>query len=295
VDLDNLIINFFCPIDDAIKEISQVQIIRGKGPEPVIHDSEVMTIEVSGEFMGIDNDKELFEYSRRHFSHLFPALSKISRVTFVRQMANLWKVKEKVWQYLLTLIKHDPSLMIVDSFPIPACLFARATRCQRFAGRASFGKDRLICQTFYGFRLHVCMSKDGLITRFVLAPANEQDIRVIPEVVKDWIGTVMGDRNYWSPLLFEELARKGVKLIAPYRRKSKDPNPAWSKSINHVRHLIETVFSQLTGRYNAKKVWARDIWHLLSRLYRKVLSHTLAFMLNLKLGNPPLQFEKLLD
>jgi hypothetical protein len=293
MDLDNLIIGFFCKIDDAEKTVFKDEKVRQRGPGPVMHDSEVMTIEVIGEILGIDKDKEIFEYFKTHFSHLFPSLKTVSRVTFVRQAANLWKAKEKVWQYLLSLIEHDPSLAIIDSFPIPACLFARATRCQRFAGRASFGKDRLICQTFYGFRLHVCVSKNGLITRFVLAPANEQDIKVIPEVVKDWIGTLIGDRNYWSPILFEELARKGVKLIAPYRRRSKDPNPAWSKSINHVRHLIETVFSQLTGRYNVKKVWARDIWHLLSRLYRKVLSHTLAFMLNLELDNPPLRFERL--
>lgn len=293
MDLDNLIINFFCSIDDAVKEIEKEQRIRQRGPEPVMSDSEVMTIETVGEIMGMDKDKELIKFFRCRYSHFFPSLNRISRVTFIRQGANLWKIKEKIWQRLLSLIEHDPSLTIVDSMPIPVCLFARATRCQRFAGKASFGKDRLICQTFYGFRLHVCISQDGLITRFVLAPANEQDIRVVPELVTDWVGFGIGDRNYWSPILMEELAQEGVALIAPYKRKSKDPNPERSKFINHVRHIIETVFSQLTERFNVKKVWARDTWHLLSRLYRKVLSHTLAFMLNLKIGNPPLQFEKL--
>jgi hypothetical protein len=293
VDLDNLIINDFCIIDDAKKEILQYERLRKRGPEPVMDDSEIMTIEVIGELLGINTDKKLFEYFRRHYSHFFPSLNKISRVTFVRQSANLWKVKEKIWQYLLKFIEHDPSLGIVDSFPIPVCLFARAPHCKRFAGEASFGKDRLIRQTFYGFRLHVFISKNGLITRIVLAPANEQDIRVLPELVEDWIGTVMGDRNYWSPILKEELAKEGIELIAPFKLKSKDPWPKTSKFISHIRYIIETVFSQLTDRYHIKKVWARDRWHLLSRLYRKALSHTLAFFLNQKLGNTPLQFEKL--
>jgi hypothetical protein len=44
-----------------------------------------------------------------------------------------------------------------------------------------------------------------------------------------------------------------------------------------------------------KRAWARDMWHLASRLLRKVLSHTVAFLLNHKLlGNPPLQLSKLL-
>jgi hypothetical protein len=32
-------------------------------------------------------------------------------------------------------------------------------------------------------------------------------------------------------------------------------------------------------------VWARDIWHLESRLLRKLLSHIVAFVLNQLLGN----------
>jgi hypothetical protein len=41
-------------------------------------------------------------------------------------------------------------------------------------------------------------------------------------------------------------------------------------------------------------VGARDLWHLASRLLRKVLSHTVAFLLNHQMGNPPLKLSKLL-
>ena len=37
-----------------------------------------------------------------------------------------------------------------------------------------------------------------------------------------------------------------------------------------------------------------DTWHLTSRLLRKVLSHTVALVLNHQMGNPPLQLAKLL-
>jgi hypothetical protein len=277
-----------------MKEISSEQRVRQRGPDPVMSDSEVMTIETIGEILEIDKDKQLFQFFRYHYSHFFPSLNRISRVTFIRQAANLWKIKERIWQRLLNLIEYDPSISIIDSLPVPVCLFARAKSCKRFVGIASFGKDRLIRQTFYGFRLHIRIINNGLITRFALAPANEQDIKVMPALVTDWVGFAIGDRNYWSPILMEELNRERVELVAPFKLKSKDPRPEWSKFINHIRHLIETVFSQLTGRFNVKKVWARDIWHLLSRMYRKVLSHTLAFLLNQALGNPPLQFEKLL-
>jgi hypothetical protein len=36
---------------------------------------------------------------------------------------------------------------------------------------------------------------------------------------------------------------------------------------------METMIGQLVERYHAKRVWARDGWHLWSRWQRKLLSH----------------------
>jgi len=54
------------------------------------------------------------------------------------------------------------------------------------------------------------------------------------------------------------------------------------------------VFSQLVERYNAKKRWARDRWHLTSRWLRKVLSHTVAVYFCQRVGLSPLSFAELL-
>jgi hypothetical protein len=51
---------------------------------------------------------------------------------------------------------------------------------------------------------------------------------------------------------------------------------------------------QLVGRYDAKKMWARDRWHLTSRWLRKVLSHTMAVHLCQRAGLSPLRFSDLL-
>lgn len=216
------------------------------------------------------------------------------RTTFSRQAANLWKAKERLWQELLTLVPHDPTFAICDSMPLPACLFARAYRCKRFRGEAAFGKDTLLKQTFYGFRVHVRMAWPGLITHFSVAPANTHELSVVPDIVERTSGLLVGDRNYHSPKTREELAQIGVELLAPYSSKKRDPNPKRSALLSRLRYRIDTVFSQLTERYCIKKVWARDMWHLASRLLRKVLSHTLAFLLNHQLGNRPLQLSKLL-
>jgi hypothetical protein len=218
----------------------------------------------------------------------------VHRTTFARQAANLWKVKMLLWQELLALAPHDPTFAICDSMPLPACLFARAYRCKRFRGEAAFGKDTLLRQTFYGFRVHIRISWPGVITRFLVAPANAHELSVVPELVERTRGVVVADRNYWSPPLREELAGWGVELAASYRTKKHDPNPKRSAFLSRLRYRIDTVFSQLTERYSIKRVWAKDLWHLTARLLRKVLSHTVAFLLNHQMGNQPLQLSKLL-
>jgi hypothetical protein len=290
MDLSTFIVSVFCLVDDRIKSHR----IRQRGPSPKLSDSEVLTIEIVGEFLGIDTDKGIHLFFRRHYAEWFPTLGEVHRTTFARQAANLWKIKERLWQELLSLVPHDRGFAICDSMPLPACLFARAYRCRRFRGEAAFGKDILLKQTFYGFRVHVRVCWPGLISRISVAPANAHELSVVPEIVEGTSGVIVGDRNFHSPKRREELAGMGIELLAPYSSKRRDPAPQRSALLSRFRYRIDTVFSQLVGRYSIKRVWARDLWHLTSRLLRKVLSHTVAFLLNHRSGNPPLQLAKLL-
>ena len=295
MDLDDFIITTFCMIDDTMKDILGSRRLRQRGPAPALSDSEVLTIEVVGEYLRLHQDKAIFDYFQRHYSHFFPAIRTLHRTTFVRQAANLLSVKELVWQGILAQTSFDSEFHIIDSIPLPACQFARAYRCRRFKGDAAFGYDSLARQTFYGFRLHAPVAWPGVIVGFSVAPANIHDTAVAPELASGRFGTVLGDRNYWSPRLTEELAAQKIDLVAPFKTAKHDPRPRASAFLARFRYRIETVFSQLVGRYLIKRVWAKDLWHLTSRLLRKALSHTIAFRLNQAQGNPPLQISKLLN
>jgi hypothetical protein len=61
-----------------------------------------------------------------------------------------------------------------------------------------------------------------------------------------------------------------------------------------MRRRIETSIGQLTERFHAKNVRARDAWHLLARWLRKVHCHTVAVLLCQQAGLAPLAFDQLL-
>jgi hypothetical protein len=45
---------------------------------------------------------------------------------------------------------------------------------------------------------------------------------------------------------------------------------AWVALLKRMRRLIETVIGQFVERFFIEKVWARDLWHLTSRINRGV-------------------------
>jgi hypothetical protein len=298
VDLESFTIAVLCLIEELLDELQadpDWTRVRTRGPAPLLADSAVLTMEVVGELLGLDQDVAIYDYFRRHHPGWFPALGRVHRTTFARHAANLWAVKERLWGVLLAWVPHDPSLSFVDSVPVPVCRFGRAYGCSRFRGQAAFGYDHGSKATFYGFRDHLRICWPGVVRAVSVAPANVHDTDLVPELVEGAVGQVIGDRNYWDPKLTAELAPAGIALLAPFKKRASDPDPAGSKRLTRVRWRIETVAAQLVERFHLKRIWARDAWHLTSRLLRKVLSHTIAVFLCLERGSPPLSFAQLLD
>jgi Transposase DDE domain len=293
MDLETFIVAVFCLVDDFVRDLCHGRRLRQRGPAPILADSEVLAVEITGEFLGLDTDCGLHAYFRRHFGHLFPGLRTIHRTTFLRQAANLWVVKHALWQHLTTGTRHDPTIMLIDSLPVPVCRFARAHRCRSFRGLAAFGYDPLAHQTYYGLRLHLRVTWPGVITAAVLAPANDADRAVAPQLLAGLTGWALGDGGYWSPSLRAELAPGGLNLIAPPPRMMAGA-VGWPARLVQMRRRIETVLSQLAERYHAKQVRARDEWHLIARWLRKLASHTMAVLFCQRAGFAALAFSHIL-
>ena len=84
-------------------------------------------------------------------------------------------------------------------------------------------------------------------------------------------------------------------LETPLRANMTDTrDPVFVKNLIKVRRLVETVIGQLTDHLHMAKVRARDLWHLTSRINRKILAHTMGIYLNRMLGREPLQFDGLI-
>ena len=108
-------------------------------------------------------------------------------------------------------------------------------------------------------------------------------------------GLVIGDKGYIGAFLQTELATVGIDLQTPLRANMTDSRPPRVvQQLTSTRRLVETVIGQLAEQFHFEKIRARDIWHLTSRIARKILAHTWGIFMNRQVGRSDLQFEGLI-
>lgn len=72
MSIEDFIIAIFCLIDDELEKMLKGKTLRQRGRIPNLTDSEVITMEIVGEFLGNDSDKSIWEYFKNHWQHFFP-------------------------------------------------------------------------------------------------------------------------------------------------------------------------------------------------------------------------------
>jgi hypothetical protein len=119
LDLDSSIIAVFSWIDEVMLQPTDGHNQWQHGLQPRLADSEVLT-EKWCDYLGQEYETALFAYLRRHYAHFFPRVCRVHRIIFVRQAANLWRIKERLWQWLLRPVPHDSQFAILNGLPLPA-------------------------------------------------------------------------------------------------------------------------------------------------------------------------------
>ena len=185
---DDYLLELFYLVDtllEALKSEPGVPRLRSRGPDPVLHDSEVITMELAGEFRGIDTDEGIYDFFRRYHRPEFPGLGSVCRTTFARQAANLWRVKQLLHGRVFALLPAaDPLdgqvVWVLDSFPVRVCRFRRAPGHKLFRGLAAYGRDPTDGGRggrFFGFRAHLRACLLGPCAAAALAPATSPTCR----------------------------------------------------------------------------------------------------------------------
>jgi Transposase DDE domain len=167
---------------------------------------------------------------------------------FNRRLHALAAWLEAILEVLGQLVSSTTTLFLLDSVPVPVCRPARARRCRKVRGKLYSGYVAATKERFFGWRLHLVCTLEGVPIRYTLLPARLHDLTPIHELLFEFpSGTrIYADKNYnCAKDEASILAATGVVLV-PKRRRDMTPN-LWEDKVKLRQHRlrIETLNSQL--------------------------------------------------
>lgn len=292
---------WFVLTDDAHMELqAHFGAWRKRGTPPLFTDSEVITVAlIADTFFAGREDKTLSFISQYH-SDMFPKLPSFGRFNSRRRALSMIteqirRVIVKQWGLMEDENGEYMTPRLTDSAPIPVCTYTRAklnrTIEQTWEPRdLYFGVSSSKKTKVFGFRLHMDISLDQVVDRWLLAPASMHDSVGLRGMYEDEMSSrgalydlmLLGDGAFNNPSWLASMRFKhgpDVQLWAVPRKDSRTP---WSEKfrslVSKVRRRIETAFSVLSEVFNLEHPASRSLTGFVSRISTRMLAYTLAFI-----------------
>jgi DDE family transposase len=294
LDLDSFLTAVYTVVDDLYRERLAAALRRRPGPAPALSDSEVLTLAICAEWGTWDSERGFWRFARRRLRHLFPRL--VDQSEFNRRRRSLYPalaaIQRAVAERLGANLERE---RLLDTKPVAVMVLKRQDdRGLAFDGRAAVGWCQAKRQYYYGFKLVLALTLDGVIVRYDLVPANVDDREAAAEVLE-------AGCRYWADKGFfgRECQREWrvadgaeVRAEPPHGARAAWPR-AFAYLAHRVRQLIEVVNAQLEGQFRIERTLAKSLWGLVTRVQAKLTAHTLGVYLNVLAGRPPLALKTL--
>ena len=194
MSIEDFIISVYCLVDERLKNLLSGLKVRQRGFQPNLSDSEIITMEVVAEFLGIDTDKGAWEYFHHHWDEWFAQLG--SRANFAKHAANLWYVTQQIQKNLAKeLGAFCDNLHLSDGFPLPVCYFKRAYFSRIFSEEAGYGYCASKGEKYYGFKGNSLLNSEGVIADITATAAQIDERDSLWDLLDGIKGMLIADKG----------------------------------------------------------------------------------------------------
>jgi hypothetical protein len=257
---------------------------RRVGRCPRISDSELICLAVAQVLLDCPNERRFLRLAKQRLGHQFPYIP--GQSGFNKRLRAL---APQLPEATTMLTRLSPSfcdrLRLLDSTPIPCAASRETARRSALAGVGGYGCCRSHSRWFWGFRLYLLCSPDGLPVGFELAPANAPERIVAAELLERVLEpgqTVIADKGFASAKFEQHVAALGATFLRPDRNNEQ----ARFGPLGGIRQWIESAFDTLKDQLSLERHGGRTLTGLVSRIPRRLLALTAAIHHNRQHGNP---------
>lgn len=294
IDFPTVITTIYVLVDDWYKQKIQPVTLIKPGVKPMMSDSELLTLALLMDFLPFPGETQFLGFIRANYLEWFPNL--LDQSQFNRRLRQMDAVLEKLrryWVYQLGGLTETHFL--IDTKPIPVLGLKRDKRYSDFAGNASPGWCAARQMRYFGYKLVVLSTPNGLPIAYDLVPASTDERFAVEGVLNIIRGCdVYGDKGFISSEWQEAIARRTGNRIWTLHRSNqhKQHSKPLKRFISRIRQRIEGVFHEIqnTGR-NPERLLNKTISGLCVHIAAKMASHTLRLLLRRHFGIDVLTFK----
>lgn len=296
LSLEDLFLLVFVTVDDLYRALVPETIRhRSQHHRIAFSDSEVLTLSLMQEALGLDSEASFHHFVSTNYRHLFPQL--ISRDRYHRRRKALAGVHLVLFRHLADRLAETARYLIVDSAPIETVAFARSKSGQASIAQARFGYTASKKRFFFGLRLHALVSDTGAVFDFVVTAADTGEREAVEALMQRATSpALLADNGYSGVAFAHAIERHGTNLAVlprPSQRAATEAEARRRRWLRRKRALIETVFSMLADQFTLETTRARSIGGVALRVAAKLSAFNLSLVLNTLLGRPMLAVKSL--
>jgi Transposase DDE domain len=268
-DLDTLLVALYVFADDFLPKR------RGPGRRPRISDAEIVCLAVAQIFLDCPKERRFLRLANKRLGHLFPYIPGQSGYNKrVRALA------PQICRLITMLARSSPSfcdrLRLLDSTPVPCAQSRETVKRSDLAGHGSYGYCASHSRYFWGFRLYLVCSPDGMPHGFCLAAANEPEREVAAALLDRMRPSgslhgdeiIIGDKGFAGAEFEQTVSELATQLLRPDRRREQPRHGNLGGIRQWIESIIDTSKDQLSlerhGGRTPNGVWARICQRILA-------------------------------
>ena len=246
--MEEFTIAIYCFFDDLLQKLDPMPIDKRRK----LTDAQVITTATLAAKYFYGNQASACGYLKAHYGFEIPHKSNFNRI--LHQLTDL--IADVFFQLGL-IFKHLnlSSSYIIDSFPVPICKNIRIKRSKLLQGKEYHGFNASKREFFYGVKVHMIVTSDGIPVEFLVTPGSIHDNTGLQAMAVDLPSSsdLYGDSAYVNQEQKEWLASEGIRLKAATKKNLLIRN-TWAEELanKYYRKRVENTFADLTAKFPKK-------------------------------------------
>lgn len=287
-NLDTLLTALYVHVEDRVLPAVGWSRAHRPGCKPTLSDAELVCLVVAQQLLGFSSERRWVRYARAHLLSMFPTMPKQSG--YSKRVRSLGGLLSAVMGELARDVEswHD-TLRLLDSTPVPCAASRETVKRSDLAGHAGYGYCASHSRFFWGFRLYLICTAEGMPVIWGLANPKLGEREVTQALLtRDHhlvrAGQVILADKGFAGADFEAFISDGLgaHLIRPDRKGEK---PRFGR-LARYRQWVEAVFDTLKGQLTLEQHGARTLPGVYARVAARLLAMATAIWHNWRIGAP---------